>query len=207
MAMPPPDFGRVLVDRGRAGMPVGDPGLWANQVTTPVDEDPILGNTPRIVTSSQIVAAQAVDRYSRSWSLSGMVTLPQPAWNANGPASPPSFPDVGGGARFEVWLSVLQGLEMITIEHLILLMSGGSAGGTSYGLCNTQWSANGGPYGATFTSPIAEEGQQSRAFAAIGSLIGNTISARAIYVRGAGGQIPNASVALVLTPYAPGHGI
>lgn len=203
--IPGADFGLVTVNPGKAGMPVGDPRLWANQVTTLVDDDPILTNTPRIITGNQIIAAAAADRYARSWSLSGAVTMPSAAWNGNvAPAVAPSFPDAGTSNRFEVWISVLQGLEMVTIEHLILLAVGGSP---AFGLCNTQWSAQGGPYGATFTSPLAEQGQQSRAFAAIGSLIGNTISARAIFVRGSGGQIPSAAVALMVTPYAPGAGI
>jgi hypothetical protein len=88
-----------------------------------------------------------------------------------------------------------------------LLMSGGTGGGHAYGLCNQQYSGVNGPYGATFSSPIAEQGQQGRAFAAIGALIGNTISVRGIFVRGVGSQIPNASIALSITPYAPGAGI
>jgi hypothetical protein len=190
-------------------MPVGDPTLWSGHVVTPIDTDPILGSTRRVVYGGQLILAQASDRYARSWSLSGVVTAPQGAWNGTGPASPPGFPDPAGDLAttpLEVWLSVLQGIEQITIEHLILLMSGGS-GTHTYGLCNQQYSGVNGPYGATFTSPSAEQGQMTRAFAMIGALIGNTISVRGIFVRGGGSIISNASIACVLTPYAPGAGI
>lgn len=204
-SMPDPDWGNVIVQPNQKRMPVGDPTLWANTITTEIDADPILGDTPRVIAGNQIILAQAQDRYSRSWSLSGVVTLPQAAWNAAAGANPPSFPNAGTANRFEVWLSVVQGIEKIFLEHLILLMAGGFA--PAYGLCNTQASRFGGPYGATFTSDLPEEGQQSRSFAAIGALIGNTISARAIYVRGSGGQINDATVTLLLTPYAPGAGL
>jgi hypothetical protein len=209
-SMPSPDWASVIVQPNQKKMPVGDPTLWANTVTTTIDSDPVLGNTPRIIQGEQIILAQASDRYSRSWSLSGVVTAPIAAWNGEGPPTPPGFPDIrpaGDHTPLEVWLSVLQGIEKITLEQQILLMSGGTGFGHTYGLCNQQYSGVNGPYGSMFTSPLAEQGQESRSFAAIGSLIGNTISVRGIFVRSPTGQVPNASIALIITPYAPGAGI
>lgn len=195
--MPPPDFSRVRIDAAQKQMPAGDPTLWAGQVVTPV------GDTPGVFNGNQIILAQAADRYARSWSLSGTVTCPSHAWTAPGAATAPNFPDPAGSTtRLEVWISVLQGIEMLVVEHLILLTAG-----TPYGLCQQQHTSQNGPYGSTFTSPLPEAGQESRGFAAIGALIGNTISVRAIYARGAGGLISSAAVACILTPYAPGQGI
>lgn len=208
--MPPPDWANVIVQPNQKKMPVGDPTLWANTITTSIDEDPILGNTPRIIYGDQIILAQAADRYSRSWSLSGVVTAPPAAWNGTGPTNPPGFPDAAGdlgSTPLEVWISILQGIEKIVLEHQILLMSGGTGFGNVYGLCNQQYAGVNGPYGSTFTSSLPEQGQQGRAFAAVGALIGNTISVRGIFVRGSSGIVRNASISLVLTPYAPGAGI
>lgn len=208
--MPDPDWGNVLVHPDQKKMPVGDPTLWGNTVTTVIDSDPLYPTwTPRVINGDQIVLAQAADRYARSWSLIGMVTAPQDAWNDPGPATPPGFSQKVTFADtpvLEVWLSVVVGIEKIAFEQQILLMSG-----NLWGLCAQQYSGNQGPYGATFTSPLAEQGQQSRSFAAIGALVGNTISVRGIYVRGgvlgSQGIVANASLAVMITPYAPGAGI
>lgn len=212
--MPDPDWGNVLIHPDQKKMPVGDPTLWANTITTLVDSDPIAGNTPRVIQGDQIVLVQAADRYSRSWSLSGVVFTDNDAWNsgASSTNAPTSPYDSGAQAlnNLAIWLSITQGIEKITVEQQILLMAGNTT--VNYGLCNNQFTLNGGPYGSLFTTlPPSESDQQGRAFAAIGSLIGNTISIRPIIVRGgvpgSEGIIGSATISLLLTPYAPGQGM
>lgn len=212
--MPDPDWGNVLIHPDQKKMPVGDPTLWANTISTLIDDDPIVGNTARVIMGDQVVLAQAADRYSRSWSLSGVLQCPNDGWNQPiaGNLTPSSPYDSGAQSAnpLAVWLSIVQGIEKITIEQQILLMAGG--GVDNIGLCNNQFTRNGGPYGAVFSRlPPSEADQQGRSFAATGSLIGNTISIRAIYVRGGvpgdRGIIPSASISLLLTCYAPGAGI
>lgn len=216
--MPDPDWGNVLVHPDQKKMPVGDPTLWANTITTPIDTDPLVGSTPRVIYGDQIILAQAADRYARSWSLLGNVFLPLPAWTTDTDTNPPAYiGEIDALSPMAVWLSIVQGIEKVTIEQQILLMSGGVdplTGAGNFGLCNNQFSAVGGPYGATFNENppvISATLQQGRSFATIGALIGNTISVRAIFTRGGvigqPADIPNATVSLLLTPYAPGAGI
>jgi hypothetical protein len=212
--MPDPDWGNVLIHPDQKKMPVGDPTLWANTVTTLVDQDPILGNTPRTIQGDQIVLVQAADRYSRSWSLNGLVFTSTDAWNSfASSANPPTSP-YDAGARdlnnLAIWLSITQGIEKITFEQQILLMAGNTS--ANYGLCNNQFTLNNGPYGELYNSlPPSESDQQGRAFAAIGALIGNTISIRPIITRGgvpgSQGIVGSVTISLILTPYAPGAGI
>jgi hypothetical protein len=214
--MPHADWGSVLIQPDQKKMPVGDPTLWANTVVTDISA------TNTITFSDQIILAQAADRYSRSWSLSGILFLPQTFWNfsAGGDHAPESFPDSATAKSLTVWLSITQGIEKIQLEHQICLMAGGASPGTApsytpvnnWGLCNQQWAGVGGPYGAEFQDPYppTEQSLQGRGFAAIGALIGNTISIRAIYARGAAPLLTankSAKLSLLLTPYAPGAGI
>ena len=212
--MPDPDWANILIHPDQKKNPVGDPTLWANQITTLVDADPIAGNTPRTIQGDQIVLVQAADRYSRSWSLSGVVFTDTDAWNSGASSVTPPTSPYDAGARdlnnLAIWLSITQGIEKITLEQQILLMAGNTS--VNYGLCNNQFTQNGGPYGELYnTLPPTESDQQGRAFAAIGSLIGNTISIKPIITRGgvpgSQGIIGSVTIALILTPYAPGQGM
>lgn len=207
--MPPPDWGRVLVQTDQKGMAVGDPTLWANTVTTPIDSS-AEGNTPRAFYGEQIILAQTSDRYSRSWSLSGKLAIPSQEWETSGMVPSGPFFDVPVPTRLAVHLSIVQGIEKITLEHQICLMSGGDI--TNIGLCNNQCTTNGGPYLPTFSSVPPQEGdEEARSFAAIGALIGHTISIRGLFVRGGApgnqGIIPSATISLLLAPYAGGTGL
>lgn len=218
--MPPPDWGNVIVQANQKKMPVGDPTLWANSITTPIDNDPILGSTPRVIMGDQILLAQANDRYARSWSMIGNVTIPVFAAVANTSLFPPTTAGFADSQPpLNVWLSVVQGIEKIAIEQQILLLSGLVDTGVippvgNYGLCNNQSAGVGGPYGLQYsTTPIIIDINLriTLSFACVGAFIGNTISARAIFVRGGvAGQpieVPDATVSLLITPYAPGAGM
>jgi hypothetical protein len=219
--MPPPDWGRVQIQQAQKKMPVGDPTLWANTVTTQIDTDPIEGSNPRVIFGQQIILAQAADRYSRSWSLIGNVSIPLNAATADPNPSPPASSDqaIPIGAPVEVWLRVTQGIEKITIVQDLLLLSGVAdinvvPPTSNFGLCNNQWAGTGGPYGNLFNvRPVVftPDTRITLAFSCIGAFIGNTLSAQAIYVcNGVIGQapdVPDATVALLITPYAPGAGI
>lgn len=218
MALPPPDFARVTVNQP-APKPVGSPRLWGNEITTQIDQAAAAyGQT---ISSGQIVLAQAADHYSRSWSLLGNVTMPVSYWDIpSAEAAPPLNPfDVQGGAAprddmIDVWLEIVQGIEMMTTTQYVLL----SAGATSqrWGLIPNQITTNGGPYGQStqrgnYPPPFTGQIVATRSFAMIGALVGNTISIRAIYVRGGVlGEAPNLrqiTMQLLITPYAPGAGI
>lgn len=218
--MPDPDWGGIVVQPNQKKMPVGDPTLWANTITTVIDSDPILGSTPRVIFGDQIILAQAADRYARSWSVIGNVTVPLNV-TADTEPTPPSGSDqaIATGALLEVWLNVTLGIEKITIAQDILLLSGIVDATVvppigNYGLCNNQSSIVGGPYGYQFNvRPVvfSPATRVTLSFACVGAFIGNTLSARAIYVRnGVAGQpldVPDATVSLLITPYAPGQGI
>ena len=208
--MPPPDWLRTMVHPDQKKKAVGDPTLWGNSVRVPIDEaGPYDGTSNILYTSPQIILAQAADHYTRSWSITGTVTAPTDAWEDPALWAPPDIliPPEGGGPRLSVYLAVLQGTEKITIEHMICLVYGGDTG--NRGLCNNQSSKHGGPYLPSVSSDFLE---QTRPFAAIGALIGNTVTVRALIVRGNGGGsipgvVPSVTIAAMVTPYAPGAGI
>lgn len=184
-----PDWDRYLVDAGKKGLPVGDPTRWGSQAFTRIDTS--VPDQP----STQVLQASTLDSYSRSWALLGTLTLPPDLWNA--------------AAFVEVTLEIIMGVGQAQVTHRIVLFSAAPAGG----LCYTQYIVNGGPYKSV---PVAAVGgnptyttDQSRAFAAIGALIGQSINIRAIYQIGAvTAQLPTTSVLnVILTPFAAGKGL
>lgn len=218
MAMPPPDFARVTVNQP-APKPVGSPRLWGNEITTQIDTaGAAFGQT---IGSGQIVLAQAADHYSRSWSLLGNVTMPISYWDIpSAEVAPPTDPfAVQHGAverddMIGVWLEITQGIEMMTTMQYVLLSSGATS--QRWGLIPNQFTTNGGPYGQSqqrgnYPPPFAGQFVATRSFAMIGALVGNSISVRALYVRGGVlGEAPNLrqiTTQLLITPYAPGAGI
>lgn len=215
--MPPPDWARSLVHTGQKAKPVGDPTVWSGTVITAIDSDPILGTTPRAFYGNQIVLAQAADRYSRSWSLSGTLELPAGWWANDQCFVPPFTPSPAGNlSALWVFLSIVQGIERVTIEQQICLAAGGWV--TGVGLCNQQSTANAsylpainvvGPYFPVYADvPATVSSRVSCAFACVGALIGNTISIRPFFVRGSGVEsVPEAKISCLITPYAPGAGL
>ncbi len=186
-----PDWDRVLVDAGKKIVPLGDPTRWGAAVPTFLPAT--LGANQF---SEQIIMAQTRDAYSRSWAVVGALTLPQATWNVAGvfPAGP--YPIV-------VALEIVMGVGQAQVTHDIILTCGLNA---AVGLCNTQNAINGGPYMSTFGGPPNFD--ESRPFAAIGSLIGNSISIRARYIGGTNVGLPATSLCTVLvTPFAPGMGL
>jgi hypothetical protein len=185
-----PDWDRALVDAGKKGLPLGDPTKWGSQVPT------VLPLTLVEQFSDQIIMAQTRDAYARSWAVIGTLTLPQATWNAAGafPAGP--FPLI-------VALEIIMGVGQASVKHDIILTCGTNA---TVGLCNTQNAINGGPYLSTFGGPPNFD--ESRPFAAIGALIGNTITARARYIGGTNVGLPTTSIlTAIVTPFAPGVGL
>lgn len=202
-----PDWERFGIEPPGRLAPVGDATRWGGSVTTPIDAA-AEGNTPRAIYGQQILLAQTRDPYARSWSLTGTLALPAQQWAE--PGVPVLGPFPMDGARLIVALDIVAGLGQVQVHQQILLMSGGDP--TNIGLCNTQCSTNGGPYVPTFSdTPPTETSLQARAFAAIGALVGQTISIRGLFVRGGlpGNQgICNfVTLSLVLTPYNAGEGL
>lgn len=209
--MPPPDWARTLVNSSQKKMPSGDPSLWGNTVTTVIDGDDPAATIPEgPIAGAQVLLAHATDQYTRSWSVTGSLTLPRSVWSTLVTGDPPNGLTDGLRPPLAVYLSVLQGVEKVTIEHLICLMYGGTA--ANIGLCNNQCTINGGPYLPTIVfgnTGSTNQDQETRPFAAIGALIGNTITARAIYVRANTDELTcnRATISVLLTPYAAGAGI
>lgn len=207
-SMPDPDWGSVLVNPAQKAKAVGDPTLWGNTVTTLIDSDPVLGNTPRVIYGDQIILAQASDQYSRSWSLSGVLAVKGLGWRLQAGTAPADAMDV----TFEgmnAFLSIVQGVGKIQVEQQIVLACNGAP--SNIGLCWNQCSINGGPYVPGYTpTPNDANSFIVLPFAIIGGLIGNTITVRGLFVRGAnavGGAVPSAFLSCMITPYAPGEGI
>lgn len=203
-----PDWGNVLIHPDQKKMPVGDPTLWGNTVTTLIDDDPVLGNTPRVIYGDQIIQAQANDQYSRSWSLSGVLAVKGLGWRFQAGAAPADAIDPPAEG-LNVFLSVIQGVGKIQIEQQINLACNGFS--TNIGLCWNQSSIAGGPYVPGYTpTPNDANSYIVLPFALIGALIGNTISVRGLFLRGGnavGGAVPSAFLTCMITPYAPGQGI
>jgi hypothetical protein len=190
--MMPPDWERYKVAPAGHVMHVGDPTRWGAQAVTPLN-DALLAAAPFGigVSSGQLLQVQTRDGYSRSWSMLGTLSLPGLQWNAV-------------GASMSVELELVMGVGQAQITHRIVLFS---AFTTPYsGLCMTQHRSQGGPYDGTSDSA---SGTEARAFAIIGGLVGQSISAQCLY----GGSTPVAGlpatsrIALIVTPYAAGEGL
>lgn len=183
-----PDWGRFGIEHPNASKPVGDPTRWGAQVFTALTDALI---TAGVINTSQILQVQTRDGYSRSWALLGTLSLPGVQWNAV-------------GSTLHVQLELTMGVGQVQITHVIELFN---AFTTPYsGLCMSQHFSQGGPYSGTFETST---GIESRAFAIIGGLVGQSISVRGVY----GGAAPVAGLpatsrlGLIVTPYAAGEGL
>lgn len=168
--------------------PLGDPTRWGGAISVAY---PAAGSE---IWSEQILQAQTVDAYARSWSLTGTLTLSTTAWAAVSTwpaAAPPYF----------ITLEILQGVGQRTITQELLLTTGASA---TIGMCNTQAAYYGGPYFPRVTTGVA--GIEGRSFAAIGALIGHSVSVRA-HIVAFNAFTTDVAIEALLTPYAAGAGI
>lgn len=189
-----PDWGRYKVTGPGHPAPVGDPTVWGKQIFVP------LSDAAPIVNTQQILQIATRDGYSRSWSLFGTLSLPTITWDT---------------AKFIVELQISMGVGQIQINHAILLLfpAGQALGGASAlagGLCLTQNWFFGGPY-----NTIPEDGGagtvESRAFAIVGGLVGQSISVRARYINQTTAPTPglptSSRLGLIVAPYAAGEGL
>lgn len=170
--MPPPDWARYPGMLAPALAPVGDPTRWGatGRVDFRMDQFSLF--------SEQVIIAAAKDPYPRPWSLIGELSLPSGAWEVpSGYPDPPDPPAGPGGIN--VLLELVLGVGQIQLTQRILLMSGNDP---AMGLCNQQAAVNGGPYGQLPRRmpefPFAS--YLSRPFAAIGSIVANTVSVRVV---------------------------
>lgn len=191
MGIDKPDWERYVTAAGSQLAPVGDSNRWGAVATARITSPGGIGVGE--IDTTQFIQAATLDRYSRSWSLSGSLMLPSAIWAVVVSPTPVS-----------TVLEVSQGVGQATVLHNIVLNVGGIP---TAGLCNTQNITNGGVYLPAFSGPgnIFEE----RPFAAIGALVGKAINIRARFITF--GVVPTAPfdaiVKVILTPYAAGQGL
>jgi hypothetical protein len=179
-----PDWGRYKVDQPGKLMPVGDPTKWGAQDISVITSQVIFQPT------RTILAVSTRDGYSRSWGLLGTLAMPVNLWAA--------------GRNVFAALECSMGVGQALVTHQICLYAGVTTPG---GLCATQNYAQGGPYLAPVA--IADGGVQYQtfAFSAIGALVGQSISIRALYLM-FGADLPAPiKLNLILTPFAAGEGL
>jgi hypothetical protein len=193
MGINDPDWGRYKVTAGQQLAPVGDPNRWG--ATT----QQLLAASFVSLTTDQFIQVSTNDRYSRSWSINGSVTLPDATWVQM--ALPGAFP-------MGVMLEVTQGVGQATVMHRIALAMGDAFGGVQpLGLCNQQDYVYGGPYVAVYEG-VGAATKRTKAFSAIGALIGHALQVRVFWLGGTGEGLPGVcSVSAIVTPYAAGQGL
>lgn len=180
-----PDWDRFRVAQPGRLVPSGDPTKWGAQQLV------VLTGAPALVLSDTMLAVSTRDAYSRSWALLGSLSMPAAFWLA--------------GSNVIVKLIVTMGVGQAQITQEIVLFYGGAALG---GLCYTQNFSQGGPYDFTILEPGGTQ-FQSYPFAAIGALIGQSISLRASYLAAGGGLgLPRTvTLSVIMTPFAAGEGL
>lgn len=194
--MSDPDWERYRVDAGQFA-PVGDPTRWGARVDTVIPLPVAIGGDSF---AAQILAIATHDNYARPWSLLGNLTMPWITWQT------PT-------AEVACQLEITMGVGQIQIDHTIVLARFNG----QTGLCFQQHISNGGPYSEYGRIPTRSSDaggfiyDQTRSFAIIGGLVGQSINVRArfssniaAFVRG----IPTtARLELIATPYAAGEGL
>lgn len=193
-----PDWDRFAIHPpGHFGAPAGDPTRWGQTIVTDLSQAIL----PAIVFTTQFVQVACRDLYTRGWSITGVLTLANDAWD-----QATTYPDnlTGVIAGIEITSSSRQ----VTLTQQIILSVGGDA---TRGLCNQQAVINGGPYGERSTRmpdfPFVPA--RERPFAAISSLVGNNFGIRAFYDLGlnAPETVSEAVLTLQVTPIAAGMNI
>lgn len=195
----PPDWDRYAVTRDGAAAPVGNPTLWGNQVFVPMPAAALFTT----LQTPQFIQLATSDAYARSWSVLGTLTLPIATWQ---------YTELTPFGGLQVELLITMGVGLARITHSIMLLFPGhfgpSAGPVSPagGLCLSQNWFYGGPY-----NPISEAlGEDTRPFAIVGGLVGQSIAIRANYLNyGAAtpGLPATSRLNVIITPYAAGQGL
>lgn len=197
-----PDWGRYQVaPQGRIA-PVGDPTRWGAQVFTRVQASAVVGEGN--IYSGQILSLATRDGYARAWSILGTLTLPGTTWLLT-------------GSEILCFLECTLGVGQVQItQSIALFASFGPAASKNVGLCETQYVLKGGPYYGVDGEPVnavnpGSYASQTRAFAAVGALVGQSIAIRARYMYN-GSPLANdfpftSRLALIVTPYAAGEGL
>lgn len=190
MTLPEPDWHRYVLPNQQPGpgmAPVGDPTRWG------VSHDTLIPATG-VQDSTQILAIATRDAYSRAWSLFGNLTLPAELWNT--------------GAGVDIALDMVMGVGQAQITQRLALFAGSASGGattTITALCEAQYLPNGGVY-ESVTQVVNGIPMQTRSFAAVGALVGQSINIRARYViSGVFASLPTTSnLSLIVAPLAAG---
>lgn len=195
-----PDWDRYLVKSDGNVAPVGDPTRWGAMVNTPLVA-PAVGTSES--QSPQILAIATRDPYARNWAVLGNLTLPRITWRT--PA--------GVGTAF-CRLELVMGVGQIQMTQAIVLADCAA----QVGLCYQQFIDNGGPYDdinvipTTSGDPAGALYDETRSFAIIGGLVGQSINIRAQYVVSnpnppSRGLPCTARLELIVTPFAAGKGL
>jgi hypothetical protein len=188
-----PDWGRVGARPPNQFEKVGDPTRWGA-----TDRTNIVVNAFN-QSSSQVLQIVTRDPYARSWALLGTLSMPVSVWTT---------------AQMIASLVVTEGVGQIQLVQEIALWIGpGSAGGPG-GIVYQQDSLNGGVYLVSDVffvqnSAGVQIAYQTRAFAIVGGLVGQSIAIRGKYgTIGANPDLPSpALLSLIATPFAAGEGL
>lgn len=187
-----PDWGRFGIKPPNTYEKVGDPTRWGGRDQT------VLANNALVESSAQIVQVASRDLYSRTWSMLGVLTMPQTAFDE---------------PQVVAELLVTMGVGQVQIVHKIPLWYGTGIGGAS--LCFDQDAANGGVYsnGDHYLMPNVAGTQitySDKCFCIVGGLLGQTVSARVRYLI-AGGAMPDLPapcfLTLIVNPFSAGQGL
>lgn len=182
---------------GHFGAPAGDPTRWGQTIVTNLSQAIL----PATLFTPQFAQIACRDLYTRGWSITGVLTLANSAWDTL-----TTYPDNPDGVI--VGLEITSSSRQVTMTQQIILSVGGDA---TRGLCNQQAVVNGGPYGERVTRmpDFPFVAARERPFAAISSLIGNNFGVRAFYDLGlnAPENISEGVLTVQLTPIAAGTNI
>jgi hypothetical protein len=183
-----PDWGRFGIAPPNKYQPVGDPTRWGVSLDTLI---PATG----LVDTPQILQIQTRDPYSRAWSIFGTLTMTAELW--------------GTGAGVDIDLDMVMGVGQAQITQRLVLFNGTGVPATATALCEAQYLPNGGVYAAISGPALGAATRQTRAFAAVGAVIGQSINIRARYnIAGVFATLPQTTnLSLIVAPYAAGQGL
>lgn len=188
-----PDWGRFGIAPPNTFQKVGDPTRWGGRDTS------ILQNNSLVESSAQIVQVATRDQYSRTWSMLGVLSMPQTAFDE---------------AQVAAVLLMTMGVGQVQLVHKIPLWYGSGTAASS--LCYDQDVANGGVYfnGDHYLAPNvagAAITYSDKCFAITGGLLGQTLSARVQYLLAGAGPMPDLPapvyLTLIVNPFSAGDGL